>query len=90
MMQRTQCSDGGGKIAARPAPPGKLARMASPAPFGQPKTQGATHYYIVFLSTLAHFIFSPTQAELALPTAPAIQTLTRGHGAPIMTVEIWG
>lgn len=88
-MQRTQCSDGGGKIAARPAPPGKLARTARVAGSGPTKTQGATHYYSAALSALADFIFSPTQAALALPTAPAMQTLTQDHGAPILTVRIW-
>lgn len=87
VMRRTQCSDGGGNSAARHAAPGKLARIARVAPFGPPRTQGATHYYIVFLSTLARFIFSPTQAALALPTAPAVQTLTQGHGAAILIVE---
>lgn len=90
VMQRTQCSDGGGKIAARPAPPGKLARPARVAGSGPPKARGATHYYSAALSALADFIFfSPTQAALALPTAPAMQTLTQDHGAPILTVRIW-
>lgn len=89
VMQRTQCSDGGGKIAARPAPPGKLARTARVAGSGPTKTQGATHYYSAALSALGGFIFSPTQAALALPTAPAMQTLTQDHGAPILTVRIW-
>ena len=92
-MQRTQCSDGGGKIAVRPAPPGKLARTARVAGSGPTKTQGATHYYSAALSALADFIFfffSPTQAALASLTAPAIQTLTWVHGATIMTVWIWG
>ena len=90
VMRRTQCSDGGGKIAARPAPPGKLAHTARVAGSGPTKTQGATHYYSAALSALADFIFfSPTQAALALPTAPAMQTLTQDHGAPILTVRIW-
>lgn len=57
VMQRTQCSDGGGKIAARPAPPGKLARMARVAGSGPTKTQGATHYYSAALSALGGFYF---------------------------------
>lgn len=91
VMQRTQCGDGGGNNAARPAPPGKLARTARVAGSGPTKTQGATHYYSAALSALADFIFffSPTQAALALPTAPAMQTLTQDHGAPILTVRIW-
>lgn len=89
VMQRTQCSDGGGNSAARPAPPGKLARTARVAGSGPTKTQGATHYYSAALSALGGFIFSPTQAALALPTAPAMQTLTQDHGAPILTVRIW-
>lgn len=89
VMQRTQCSDGGGNNAARPAPPGKLARTARVAGSGPTKTQGATHYYSAALSALGGFIFSPTQAALALPTAPAMQTLTQDHGAPILTVRIW-
>jgi hypothetical protein len=90
VMRRTLCGGGGGNIAARYAAPGKLARTAGVARSGPPKTRGATHYYIVFLSTLARFIFSPTQTALALPTAPAVQTLTRSNGAPIMAVWIWG
>lgn len=77
------------KIAARHAAPGKLARIARVAGSGPPRTPGATHYYSAALSTLARFIFSPTQAALALPTVPAIQTLTQGYGAPILTVRIW-
>lgn len=57
VLRRTQCSDGGGKIAARPAPPGKLARTARVAGSGPTKTQGATHYYSAALSALADFIF---------------------------------
>lgn len=57
VMQRTQCSDGGGKIAARPAPPGKLARTARVAGSGPTKTQGATHYYSAALSALGGFYF---------------------------------
>ena len=57
VMQRTQCSDGGGNNAARPAPPGKLARTARVAGSGPTKTQGATHYYSAALSALGGFYF---------------------------------